>query len=105
MAEIAKASPLEIGCWIDGWRGWRASARLVEIARGRGMAISDEDWKAVVVYQSGEGSADDAEVVSELADKAEGWLNEHVAPEGHRFGWQDGEFFLWTDDEWADGPG
>lgn len=38
----------------------------------------------------------------ELVDQTEEWLNEHIAPEGYAFGWHDGEFFLWTTDEWEE---
>ncbi|WP_405057067.1 hypothetical protein OG474_30565 [Kribbella sp. NBC_01505] len=41
--------------------------------------------------------------VDGLADAAEAWLNEHVAPPGHSFGWFNGEFFLRADRDWADG--
>jgi hypothetical protein len=31
------------------------------------------------------------------ADDAEAWLNDHIAPDGYRFLWNDGEFFLWPE--------
>jgi hypothetical protein len=37
---------------------------------------------------------DEHEFLIELADEAESYLNEKVAPEGLVFGWYDGEFFL-----------
>jgi len=40
------------------------------------------------------------EAVVDMADDAENWLNDNVAPEGYAFGWHDGEFFLWTDADW-----
>ncbi len=38
----------------------------------------------------------------DAADEAEVWLNATVAPEGYSFGWSDGEFFLWSDQDWED---
>jgi hypothetical protein len=38
----------------------------------------------------------------DLADVAERWLNDRIAPDGYSFGWHDGEFFLWTTAEWED---
>lgn len=35
-----------------------------------------------------------------LADEAETWLNEHVAPHGFSFGWHDGDFTLCHDEWW-----
>jgi hypothetical protein len=43
-----------------------------------------------------------AELVYNLSDEAEEWMNDNVAPEGFAFGWHDGEWFLWSIKEWQD---
>lgn len=108
MSTITKASPLDIGCWIAGHRGRYATSGLVYKAMDWGFVIDSDDDRALTAYDGGDDEIlHDGEMVDvfdwviELADEAEAWLNDHVAPEGHSFGWFDCEFFLWTDEEWA----
>jgi hypothetical protein len=109
VSTITKASPLDIGCWIAGHNGRYATSGLVFKAAGWGFPVTAEEDRALCAYDQGddtfpsdEGTYLDAyDWVIELADRAEEWMNEHVAPEGHSFGWLDCEFFLWTDEEWA----
>ncbi len=108
-AVVEKASPLEIGRWIEGHRGRYVTSELVWRAANRGFEIDDDDRRALEAYEAGDESivwdGEDCGVyewVVDLADNAEVWMNEHVAPEGHSFGWHDCEFFLWTDKEWAE---
>jgi hypothetical protein len=54
----------------------------------------------VMVELTGGEFVDSHDCAAELADKAEAWLNEHVAAAGWSFGWTDGEFFLWPASEW-----
>jgi hypothetical protein len=96
----------QAGCWLEGSRGWAASGELVNIAARHGMPLDDDDKALVAAYlarqesvtlPSGQHVGDVAGLVvdqGELADKAEAYLNEHVAPYGFEFGWHDGEFFL-----------
>lgn len=61
-------------------------------------------------YCSAPGITDDEhEAMSEGADDVVTWLNTYAVPEGHSWGWEDGEFFLWPDETWEDlygaGPG
>lgn len=103
------------GCWLEGSRGWTASGELVNIADHHGMPLDDDD-RAIVGHYLARGEddltlstgqvikADDVHGLvvdqGELSSKAETYLNEHVAPEGWSFGWNDGEFYLWPDSEW-----
>jgi len=48
------------------------------------------------VYWSDDGG-EGSQLLSEGADAAADWLNEHVAPEGYWFRFDDG-FYLWGDD-------
>ena len=119
-AEIVKASPNDAGCWLEDARGWRAAAELVRIAWAYGMPHDDDDELIIQSYDEsvtvvlsdgtkvGNGvndSQDAADYVigqAGMADNAEVWLNENVAPTGYSFGWHDGEFFLWSDLAWQD---
>lgn len=85
-----KASPDTAGCWVAGDWGQYATGRVIVLASCYGYAPAAYD-------------PDDFEQVCEEADAAEAWMNEHVAPEGYSFGWYDGEFFLWADNEWEMG--
>jgi hypothetical protein len=42
------------------------------------------------------------ELIYNLSDEAEEWMNDNIAPEGFAFGWHDGEWFLWSIKEWQD---
>jgi hypothetical protein len=102
------------GCWLEGHRGWTASGHLVDIAESYGMPLDDDDRAIVAAYlasaesvtlSTGEVLDDDGirgAVIDqgELADRAEEWLNDNVAPEGWAFGWHDGEFYFWSASTW-----
>lgn len=77
----------DAGCWVDGHWGWKAPLRVIQIAYDFGYS----------------GLMFDVENLDDMwdaAEEAEDWLNENIAPEGYSFGWFDGEFFLWSWDEW-----
>ena len=139
-----RVTAAEAGCWLEGSRGWTASATLVRIAWDHGMPHDEDDERFIGAYEYGTETldlphdehtwqigrftgtrtcstcgllpldeddtastclerVDVASVVIDqggMADDAETWLNEHVAPEGYQFGWHDGEFFLWSNEEW-----
>lgn len=108
-AVIERANPVtDLGVWIAGHRGRYATSGLVYRAIEWGFVIDAEETRAVDAYEDGEddflsdgGDRLDAyDWVVDMADRAEAWLNEHVAPEGHLFAWCDGEFCLWTEAEW-----
>jgi hypothetical protein len=106
---IDRADPVrDLGCWISSSRGRYVTSGLVWKAMEWGFPdVDDQDRRALEAYDRGDDElVVDGEIcfayewVLDLADKAEDWLNEHVAPEGHHFDWHDCEFFLWTDEEW-----
>ena len=84
---IIKAQPSDAGCIIDSHYGVYINPMIVALAVQHGW----EDPATVSYIVNDE---------VELADKAEEWLNENVAPEGFRYGWCDGEFFLQSDEWW-----
>lgn len=98
MTGIATAAPGDAGCWIEGSWGHYAAMRLCEIAESLGWPI-DAESKALVANYA-DATSEDSEIVYELADEAEEWMNRHVAPKGYGFGWQDGEFYLWSIGDW-----
>jgi hypothetical protein len=96
---VVKATTEDAGCWVDGVRGWHALAYMVvNLATHRcGYPLSDEDRAMVELYDAGQRDLTDE--VHEIADEAEAWLNEHVAPDGYTFLWIDGDFCLIDDEE------
>lgn len=113
---MARMTPAEAeksqGCWLEGHRGWSASGELVNIAHHHGMPLDAYDREVVTAYLRGDETItidfQEHDVTGlvvdqgELADQAEAYLNEHVAPEGWQFGWHDGEFFLMPDEWWQE---
>ena len=76
---------------------------MVEIAQGFGFELDGLERQSTANYLSDEYTdGDAAEIVYGAADKAEAYLNEHVAPEGYSFGWYEGEFYLWLVEAWED---
>lgn len=107
MSTIERLTPADAGCWIAGHLGHYGILRVVEIAAEHGMGVSADDARAMTAYREGNlvtdangGLIDQYEIVVDLSDEAERWLNDNVAPEGFTFGWHDGEFYLWSDDDW-----
>ena len=108
------------GRYIDGPPGLRGYARLVvlaqgllELAQGAGSIPDTDGDRILLAHRDGneevdltDGSKVDAlDAYVELGDKAEAWLNANVAGDGERFGWHDGEFYLWSNADWqAIGP-
>ena len=87
------------GCWVDGSWGHYGPARLIQIALGHGWKDEDAQFLQEIYFGSN-GMYEDCERIYDAADDAERWLNENVAPEDYSFGWYDGEFFLWNNEDW-----
>lgn len=73
---------LSTGCWVDGRWGQYGIERLLSIAKEFGWSVS------------GDIEVNDLDRLSDLADEAEEWMNNRVAPKGCSFGWYNSEFFL-----------
>jgi hypothetical protein len=117
--EITRATPDDAGCWIDGHWGQYGIARMIEIASLHGyvdpattppfaqqdiVEIARRHLASMGPYTEGDDgiSDDEHEQLSWTYDDVEAWMNDNVAPEGFSFGWHDGEFFLWSNETWAD---
>lgn len=104
-----KAGVQDVGCWIDGTWGRYGSTVLIHRAWDCGMTREADALAVVAAYNDGRlestqtAGSEFVDLLAEidgLADAAEAWLNEQLAPERHSFGWFQGEFFLWADEEW-----
>jgi hypothetical protein len=101
------------GCWLEGSRGWRIAGDVVRLAWDYGMPHDSDDELIIgsfmdsvsVVLSDGtkvsngiNDTQDAADFVlgqAGMADNAEAWLTDNVAPRGFAFGFFDGEFFLY----------
>lgn len=105
---VTKAQPTDAGCWIDGHWGQFGVARLVQIAEENGYTdaglidLASRHLAAMGPSTAPDLTDDEHEILSDGADEVEAWLNEHIAPEGYSFGWQDGEFFLQSAEWWQE---
>jgi hypothetical protein len=86
---------IQTGCYIDGHWGQYGFGRLLTVAESFG-------WVNASNVNEDNQNDFDLEFVVDLADEAENWLNENVAPADTSFGWFDGEFFLWTNTDWSE---
>lgn len=87
--------PVNVGCVLSAPFGWHNLARMIAVATDLGYVISDDEQAIVDRYEAGDSDPDsnDHEVVIEMMDDAEAWLNEHT-DDGYLWHWSDGEFFL-----------
>lgn len=91
--------PESAGCIVGGSYGQYASLEVINLAIASGWV--DEDAQRLVEAED-EMLEMLREYENEIADDAEAWMNENVAPEGYSFGWHDGEFFLWSIEDWEE---
>ena len=108
MAEVIKADASAAGCWIDGHWGQYGTARLVELAEAHGYSDA-EDIRVAHKHLASMGPStspdltdSEYEYLMDGDDSVTAWLNDHVAPAGHSFGWYDGEYFLWSTETWEE---
>lgn len=79
---------------------------IVEIARHYGMPSEDKDEEAWARWEANDDDDGcDTEYMIEWSEAAIDWLNDHVAQDGHSFGWWDGEFFYMPDKWWQEEAG
>ena len=81
MTEKAEAS--SVGCWFDNGRGWRIAGAIVDEA----MAWGYKPTKSYNEALKTEDDIDEWEFISDEAQDAEDWMNDHVAPKGYYFGY------------------
>ena len=99
MGQDTRVIAVDPGCWVDGWYGQYATARLIDIATALGFPAADyidvAERHLACMGQSDtpEIGTDEFDILADGADAAESWMNDH-APTGYRFGWVDGEFYM-----------
>lgn len=102
---VKKLSPADAGCWVDGHWGQYAVARMTQIAGQGGydsqriLDLADRHLASQTTGDTGL-TPDESEELMDASDSAEQWMNEHLAPEGYLFSWEDGEFWLLSQEEW-----
>src|SRR5438309_343663 len=97
----------EPGCLFDGRFGHDFTlARVVSLAADHGLALADEDRGRTsrvlgASFSESELTEDEWEPFVDLGLSAEEHLNS-IAPEGHHFGFSEGDFFLMPDEWWEE---
>lgn len=86
---------IQTGCYIDGHWGQYGIGRLLTVAESFGWVNANN------VNEDNQNDFD-LEFVVDLADEAENWLNDNIAPSDASFGWFDGEFYLWSNKDWSE---
>lgn len=92
----------EMGCWGDGALGHQHTRERcgTTIAHFResnftSRGLTPPEGTAALIEALDGPMSDDAREEYEACD----WLNEHAPFTGATWGWQDGDFGLWPDDE------
>jgi hypothetical protein len=98
---VVKATRGDAGVWVDGVRGWMAEHHMIDLAVGHGWPITADDDRVINACRGQLYSVDDSESLREIADDAEAFMNDHVAPLGYAFGWHEGDFILASEATWC----
>lgn len=96
---------MDVGLIFDGTAGQVANdCRVIDLAQRYDFPMSTMDSEAVVAYRNGPGHHNHtidfdhaADIVTQqggIVDDAVEWLNDHAAPDNHRFAWVEGDFML-----------
>lgn len=102
---VRRWSKADAGCIIDGAaRGFHDSGvQLIRVALMSGWEETAGDEPIVTKAFAGGGFTDNEhDQWRDLLDEIEKWLNDNVAPEGYSFGWEDGDFFLNSEETWCE---
>lgn len=100
-----RGQPDWYGTWYGSHRGWTITGEVIRDAWRYGMPYTDHDEKILDAYLDSKDTVrlngetvDTGDVVSSqggLLDSAIDWMNEHIAPEGFTFAFEDGDFGLY----------
>ena len=80
----------DTGCVIDDLWGIYVPQRVCAMAIEAG-------WRGFVPTDD-----DSLDFAQELADEATDWLNDNMTDDGFSFGFWNGGFYYWSDEEWQD---
>lgn len=110
-----RAAASSAGTWLQLARfGPRAHGDVVMLARRCGFHVGHTDRRVLAAYIAGATKIpdplNDKRTITDVVDRVMGdgglveksikWLNENKAPEGYSFGWYEGDFMLWSAEEW-----
>lgn len=101
-----RATPSDAGCYVDGHWGQYAIAHMIQRAQEFGyddaqvIDLADRHLASMMPSGSEPLPDDEHEALICASDEVECWLNENIAPDGYSFGWYEGEFFLWSTEQW-----
>jgi hypothetical protein len=107
MTDAPPVTAANAGCWLEGSRGWTVTPAVIDIAVSYGFVLDEEAKAALDAYRDDGGmglpmDSNVPEIVHDVADEAETYLNDNVAPLGYTFGFHDGEFHLQADTWWEE---
>ncbi len=95
----------EPGCYVDSHWGQYAVARMVQVAAELGWEDEQaSDLARRHLAAMGPSSepglvGDEFEELMGACDDAEDWLNHHATVAGHSWGWYEGDFGLYPNEE------
>lgn len=90
----------ETGCYVDSWRGIYAPMAMLEMANGFGFPMTAAEFKLAASELSfNDPTFNESELINDLVQRAEDWLNANEVSEGHSWYWFDGMFGYWSNDD------
>lgn len=88
----------ETGVYVDSWRGVYADAAVLEMSNGFGFEMTADEF-AIAAKEPYSRAGDDDELLRDLVQRAQDWLNANEADEGCSWYWFDGMFGYWPEGE------
>lgn len=107
---LTNGTTVEPGCYIDGHWGQYGPSRVLSVADDilgthyfdECIAALDDEIRAEMAEsRSMSDEIPGCETVIWVAEEAEQALND-ATPDSWAWGWHDGEFFLWSDEQWEE---
>lgn len=90
----------QLGCYVDSHHGHYAIPAAIRVARSLGFSVDPFAQWALDTYDELFHKDDfPHDALCKLCEEAEAWLNLKRAPDGALWGWNDGDFGLYAEEE------
>jgi len=88
----------ETGCYIDEYRGQYAPQAMVLMSTDMGFIMSTDQYR-LAAKNPNDLDQDEPELMDDLVQRAEDYLNANHSDSDHSWYWYDGSFGYWENDE------
>jgi hypothetical protein len=96
-----RIADLQEGCYIDSHHGIYAGPMAVRLAQAYGMNVSDDDELVLAAAEEGDYPIEgtDPDAINWILEETEDWLNANLRDDDHFWGWNDGDFGYYANED------